>query len=99
MTSASPNLLDALSPSLFWDVDPTRLEPGRDATFIIARVMDRGTRAEVQQIRAWYGDEALKKNLLRAQSLDSRTLAFFSTQFGISRTRFRAYKKTARSHV
>lgn len=87
------DLMSRLPTFLFWDVDPSRLDPETDAVFIISRVMDRGTRAEVDWVRSFYGDEALQRHLLKAPSLDRRTVSYFASQFGIPREKFRSEQR------
>ncbi|MGA1194071.1 MAG: DUF6922 domain-containing protein, partial [Kiritimatiellia bacterium] len=87
------NIAEELPRSLFWDVDPAKVDPERHAVFIISRVMDRGDRPEVDKIFAYYGAERVKEALLAAPHLDKRTMAYFANYFGVELSAFRAYRR------
>ena len=40
--------LGRISRHLFWDVDPSAIRPGEHDAYLIARIMDRGTRDDVR---------------------------------------------------
>lgn len=84
------DFIRALPSSLFWDVDTERLDAVKDAVFIIARVMDRGCRADVDLAWTYYGEERIRDGLLQAPFLEKRTLAYFSHYFGIPLSSFKA---------
>ena len=81
---------DSLRPALFWDVDFNRLNLDENASFVIIRVMERGTREEVRTIWNYFGAETVKQHLLSAQSLSPKTISYFANQFKISRSQFRS---------
>lgn len=78
-------------PSLFWDINPAKLDMDRHAAFIIVRVMERGTRQEVRSIWNYYGETIIKKHLLEARYLHNKTISYFANQFDISRTQFKSF--------
>ncbi len=49
------NNISLLRPSLFWDVDLSKLDMVRHAAFIIVRVMERSRREDVRYIWKYYG--------------------------------------------
>ncbi len=55
--------------SLFWDVDPKKLDPKKHARYIIERVLDFGEPKEVGWVFRKYPKEEIKKvmNLPRSQ--------------------------------
>lgn len=83
----------ALPSSLFWDVDPLRLDAEQDSVFIIARVMDRGCRADVDLAWSYYGEARIRECLLQAPFLEKRTLAYFSHHFGVPLSSFKAHER------
>jgi len=87
--------LDQLSLSLFWDVDRQNIDPEANASFLIIRVMERGNRQEVRTTWAHYGAERIKKVLLEAPSLSTKTIAFFANQFCLKKEAFRAYQRAS----
>lgn len=84
--------ISLLRPSLFWDVDPGKLNMVQHASFIIVRVMERGRREDVRYIWNYYGEEIIKKHLLEARSLNKKTISYFANKFNISRSRFKSFK-------
>ncbi len=93
------DIAEELPRSLFWDVDPAKVDPERHAVFVISRVMDRGDRPEVDKIFAYYGAERVKEALLAAPHLDKRTMAYFANYFGVELSAFRAYRRALKNFV
>jgi hypothetical protein len=85
-------LTNRLSEYLFWDVYPSEINPETHRQFIIPRVMDRGTLADVRAVWDYYGDEKIKQTLLITATLGRKTVAFFANQFNLPRGAFRAYR-------
>ena len=85
--------LEALSPGLFWDVDPGQIDPLTHRDFIIVRCVERGCRRDVQKIWDFYGPEQIRNSLLDAPSLGKKTIAFFANQFELPPTAFRAHHR------
>ncbi|MEI8207528.1 MAG: hypothetical protein WCG03_11680 [Kiritimatiellales bacterium] len=81
-----------MSAFLFWDVDSSGIDPEAHQQFIIPRVMDRGTLADVKAVWDYYGEEKIKQTLLNAATLGRKTVAFFANQFDLPRNAFRAYR-------
>ena len=88
----SATLTDQLSAFLFWDVDSATVDPETHQQFIVPRVMDRGTLADVNAVWDYYGEEPVKQTLLNAAVLSAKTISFFANQFGLPRSAFRAYR-------
>jgi hypothetical protein len=85
-------LITQLSEYLFWDVDSAGIDPEAHRQFIISRVMERGTLADVKAVWDYYGEEKIKQTLLNAATLGRKTVAFFANQFDLPRDAFRAYR-------
>ena len=83
-----------LSSHLFWDVDVEAMDSQSHRNFIVPRVMDRGTQRDVLAIWAYYGAESIQESLLRAPSLQQKTIFFFANQFRLRPEDFRAYRKS-----
>lgn len=90
---AAETLIDRLSASLFWDVDPATIDPNRHRDFVIRRVAERGTMGEVRDAWRHYGEAAFREALLTAPALGAKTLSYFANQFRLPRERFRAYQQ------
>jgi len=88
---SASNLLDGLSKSLFWDVDPKSIDWSRHRNFVIRRVAERGDLHEVRMLWDHYGEAAFREALLGAPDLCAETVAFFANQFDVPKERFRAH--------
>lgn len=80
-----------LSPHLFWDIDPSQLDYEKNARFIIERVVTRGHLSDWDEIIRYYGEEGVKREIVRIRSLDIKTLAFLSSFFKIAKESFQCY--------
>jgi hypothetical protein len=76
---ALPPEILARAPDLFWDVDPSSLDPERHEDFILGRVLVDGDWSIVRALRREVGDPGLAAFVRRAgrRRLDRRTLRFF----------------------
>ncbi len=75
--------------SLFWDVTFDSIDWQKHARFVIIRVVSRGNLQDWETLKAIYGKNKIKQEVVRARSLDPKTLAFLSVYFGIDKTSFR----------
>jgi Family of unknown function (DUF6922) len=80
------------SPGLFWDCDPTSLDRRRHDSFIIQRVLSRGTRDDWRELRRHYSDDDLRDRIVRLRSLDRRTVAFCAAYFQLPLDTFACLK-------
>lgn len=85
------SFIDQLSPHLFWDVNRSAMDPQENAAFLICRIMERGTRADVRAAWTYYGKTRVREALTEAPSLGEKTISFFATQFALPKEAFRAY--------
>lgn len=68
---------------LFWDIDPSQLDPHEHEDFILGRVLSEGTTEQVFALRRAVGDDALRAFLHRApHRLDRRTRRFLQVVLG-----------------
>ena len=82
-----------LTPSLFWDTDPTALDPEKNKSYIIPRVMDYGTLDDVRSLYSYYGLDCIIKVLLEVPCLDKKTISYFAWKYHIPQDRFRAFRR------
>ncbi|MEM7040485.1 MAG: hypothetical protein AAF570_26200, partial [Bacteroidota bacterium] len=54
-----------LSPYLFWDVDPEKLDFEKHARLIVERVVTRGRIEDWQEIKRYYGLERIKAEVVK----------------------------------
>lgn len=53
---AEMNMVPSVRKSVFWDIDPARLDWNMNKDFIIARVNQRGTKQEIEEVRNYYAN-------------------------------------------
>ncbi|TAK35719.1 MAG: hypothetical protein EPO28_14315 [Saprospiraceae bacterium] len=80
-----------LSKVIFWDTDYSRIDWEKKARYVIARVLMYGTVSDWNVIKAFYGLERIKEEMLKERSLDKKTLSFLSCIFELPKEKFRCY--------
>ena len=55
--------------SLFWDANPEKLDPERNAQYIIERILDFGRDDEVRWLKQQYNSARIKKAVEKSRSL------------------------------
>lgn len=81
---------EAFHKSLFWDVDPEKLDWERNRRFIIERVLVRGGMKDVQQIFKQYTTSQIVRSVKESRDLDAVTHNFCSNYFGIPKSEMNA---------
>lgn len=59
--------------SLFWDTDPKKIDPKKNAQYIIERVVDLGNDKEVRWMWNFYDKPLLRKTVEKSRCLRPRT--------------------------
>lgn len=77
------------SPSLFWDVDPSRLDLNVHAGFIVERVVTRGNMADWRMLLIIYDKKRIRQEAMAIRSLDPKSLNFLGIYFNIEPAKFR----------
>ncbi|MFT4092482.1 MAG: hypothetical protein QM640_02495 [Niabella sp.] len=77
---------EAFHKSLFWDVDPEKLDWERSKQFIIERVFTRGFTDDFNTILNRYSEEDIKAAVLKSKTLDKKTANYFSLKYKIPRS-------------
>jgi hypothetical protein len=80
-----------LSKVLFWDTDYDRIDWDKNVRYVMERVVMYGQIADWNAIRAYYGLERIRAELLQSRDLDPKTLSFLSCIFEIPKEQFRCY--------
>jgi hypothetical protein len=88
MTTRTP---PQLSRVLFWDTDYDKIDWDGKARYVIERVVTRGNWSDWLAIRAYYGLDRIRTEMLQSRDLDKKTLHFLSTLFDIPQEQFRCY--------
>ncbi len=68
---------------LLWDTAPARIDPVRDAEFLLARVLEFGTLRDVHWLIDFYGKPRIHRFLRESghPELSRRTIAFWRSSF------------------
>lgn len=80
-----------LSKEIFWDVDYSKLDFEIKASWVICRVLDRGSLKDWFQIKEHYGIEKILSVAQDAKYLSKKTIYFLSAIYNIPLTQFRCY--------
>ena len=93
-------MLENLSDRLFWDVDPKSLDWDKDISFIISRVIERGTLEEWRTIEKRYGLNKIVSVAKEIRSMDLLAINFLAQISGTPLTEFRCYntKQLSQKH-
>ncbi len=67
--------------SLFWDVNPEKLDAEKDAQFIIGRVLDFGDLDEFRAVKKFYGLSKIKQAALEHPFESERSRNFWELVF------------------
>ena len=76
---------------IFWDVDYTKLDFEKKASFIIERVFERGDVEDIRMCRRFYGDEKIGQVLLNAKYLPLRKIYLACAVLNKPLNAFRCY--------
>lgn len=80
-----------LRKELFWDVDYKSINYKKNARFIIGRVVTRGNLDDWNNLKAFYGLDRIKSEVIQIRYLDKITLSFLSAIFQIKKDKFRCF--------
>jgi hypothetical protein len=84
---------DVFHPTLFWDIDFSRLDAEKSSRLIIERVFSLGTIDEIKTVIEYYGKDRIVNTLESLNYLDPKTLNFVSVLFDKPKNEFRCYIK------
>jgi len=77
--------------TLFWDVDPSKMDPVKHSDFIIQRVFMRGDWEDYLYAKKQFSKNEIIEALTNARYLDKKTLHFASLILQLPLTAFRCY--------
>lgn len=85
------NFVHSLSRKLFWDTDINSIDPEKHASFIVERVLSRGSFEDFKATLAFYGKKHVGELATKLRYLDKIVLAFCINYFSIPKEEFRCY--------
>lgn len=65
-------------PELFWDTKPEKIDPEKNARYIIERILDFGRDEEVRWLWHRYDHQLIRKVVDESRSLQARTKALWT---------------------
>lgn len=80
-----------LSKVIFWDTQYDTINWENKARFVIERVVMYGTVEDWHNIKAFYGINRIKDEMLQSRDLDAKSLSFLSCIFDLPKEQFRCY--------
>ena len=80
-----------MSPSLFWDIDISKLDWDAHKQLITERVIQRGNFKEIQEITNHYGMTETRSIIKRISWLEKKDLAFVHIYFNIPLNELKCY--------
>lgn len=82
-----------LRDSLFWDINPKKLNAHSSIMLIVERVLTRGNMFEFKQLIKFYPVHELSQIVLKIGYMDARSLNFISGYLSIPKENFLCYRK------
>ena len=82
-----------LRETLFWDVDPGKLDADKSKMLIIERVLSRGNMEEFKQLTEFYSTKTLIDTVIHIGYLDKKTMSFIASYLNFPIKDFLCYKK------
>ena len=82
-----------LSKQAFWDVDMDKIDYKKHARYVMEKVIDRGTIDDFKELRKFYGDNIIRKEIVNASWLGDKEIYFCCTIFNLEPKDFKCYIK------
>lgn len=73
--------------ALFWDVDLKKIDPQKNAKFIIRRVLSFGGVDDFRWLVEFYGKEKIKEAFMNGRRLDPKSQNFWCLYFDIDKSK------------
>ena len=81
------------SPHLFWDVDRATLDLEKHKRLIVERVVQRGSRQDLDRLLSYYGKDQVRDVLKQVAWLNEKDMAFVHVFFDIPFSEMKCYIK------
>ncbi|MDR0473690.1 MAG: hypothetical protein LBH43_08500 [Treponema sp.] len=86
-------LIEKISPCVFWDADISKLDADKNKDYIIERVMTRGFEKDEYLLWKIYSLRTLKKIVVKLEGLNDFTVGYLSEILNIREKKFKCYGK------
>lgn len=80
-----------LSRVLFWETNYDTIDWDKHVRYVIERVLTYGNMSDWNAIRAYYGMDRIRTEMMQSRDLDRKTLSFLSCIFDTPKEQFRCY--------
>ena len=80
---------EMLTPSLFWDVDPSEIDEKQHKRYIIQRVLERGDLSDWNCLKNHYSLKVIVEEAQKMRYLDPKALAFICCVGKVPKESFR----------
>jgi len=87
------SLVSKLSKHLFWDVEVEKLNPDIHASFIVERVLKKGTLQDFSLLNQIFSSEQTISIIKNLKNLDPKTANFAHIYFDIPKNEMKCYTK------
>jgi len=88
---AAVEVIQQLSPYLFWDMDKSKLDMDKHSAHLISRVLEHGQLKDWRLIRNYYGLDRVVAECKRLRTLDPMALSFICTISNTNKEEYRCY--------
>ncbi len=82
-----------ISKIAFWDIDFEQLDEQKNSTFIIQRIIEYGLFEEIISVIRFYGKKRVANEIVSANWLSNKTIAFCCVLFHLKPENFKCYIK------
>jgi len=80
-----------LTRAIFWDTNYESIDWGKNASYVVDRVLHFGKLSDWHQVLSFYGREKILKIALQLRYMDKRVLSYCAAFFNIPKEEFRCY--------
>ncbi|WPV00355.1 hypothetical protein SNE26_01070 [Mucilaginibacter sp. cycad4] len=82
-----------LSKQAFWDVDMDSIDYQKHARYVIEKVVDRGSFDDFIEMRKFYGDKKIRKEIVNAKWIGDKEIYFCCAIFNLEPNDFKCFIK------
>ncbi len=86
--------MKGFSAYLFWDVDPDKVEIDKHQSWLVRRVLEKGTWEDWKKLRQLLTKAQLIESIKGLRSLEKRAMSFACASLGIEKETLRCYKES-----
>jgi len=78
---------------VLWDADPNELDAYKHKTYLVSRVLCRGSLEDIRAVLRFYTNEELKEAVINSRTLNEKGMHFMAAYLDINIEEFRCYKQ------